>query len=133
MSRGRSAARAGLLALTAVACASHATAPQTGPLSGAWAGPEAALTVDAEGARVELTCADGRIDGPIELDDDGRFSASGPWWPGPVPPNDDLRARYDGRVFDGRLELTIVAQPDDRTYGPLELVRDRAPTFPRCQ
>jgi hypothetical protein len=121
-----------LLATTA-ACASHATAPQTGPLSGAWAGPEAALTVDPEGARVELVCADGRIDGPIELDEGGRFLATGPWWPGPVPPNDDLRARYEGRVVDGRLELTIVAEPDERTYGPLQLIRDRAPTFPRCQ
>ena len=130
---GRSAARAWLLAMAAAACASHATAPQTGPLSGAWAGPEASLTVDAEGARVELVCADGRIDGPIEMDEEGRFLATGPWWPGPVPPNDDLRARYEGRAFDGRLELTIVAEPDDRTYGPLELVRDRAPTFPRCQ
>ncbi|HET9332059.1 MAG TPA: hypothetical protein VFQ21_00595 [Gemmatimonadota bacterium] len=133
MSRGRTAARAGLLALTTVACASHATAPPAGPLTGAWAGPEAALTVDADGARVELVCADGRIDGPIELDEAGRFAASGPWWPGPVPPNDGLRARYEGRVRDGRLQLTIVAEPDDRTYGPLELLRDREPTFPRCQ
>lgn len=133
MNPGWSAARSWLLALTAAACASQATAPQTGPLSGAWGGPEASLTVDAEGARVELVCADGRIDGPIELDEEGRFLGTGPWWPGPVPPNDDRRARYEGRVLDGRLELTIVAEPDGRTYGPLELVRDRAPTFPRCQ
>jgi hypothetical protein len=132
VSQGRSAARAWLLVLTA-ACASHATAPEAGPLTGAWGGPEASLTVDEGGVRVELVCADGRIDGPIELDDDGRFLGTGPWWPGPVPPNDDLQARYEGRVLDGRLVLTIVAEPDDRTYGPLELFRDRAPTFPRCQ
>ena len=132
MRPGRFAARAGLLAIT-VACGSPALAPQTGELSGAWAGPEAALTVDADGARVELVCADGRIDGPIELDEEGRFLASGPWWPGPVPPNDGHRARYEGRVLDGRLELTIVAEPDARTYGPLQLIRDRVPTFPRCQ
>jgi len=119
-------------ALAAIGCASHATAPVSGPLSGEWGGSQASLVVDEEGARVEFACADGRIDGPIVLDE-GRFEAIGPWWPGPVPPNEPLNARYEGRVSDGLLELVIVAEPDGRSYGPLTLVRDREPTFPRCQ
>src|SRR5688500_15964982 len=121
-----------LAALTAACSTSNATAPLTGTLTGSWGGPQASLVVDETGARVELVCADGRIDGPIALDE-GRFEATGPWWPGPVPPNEDLRARYAGRVDDGRLELVIVAEPDDRILGPLTLVRGREPNFPRCQ
>jgi len=118
----------------AAGCSSHATAPAptSGPLAGEWGGSEASLVVDEEGARIELPCADGRIDGPIVFHD-GRFEATGPWWPGPVPPNESLRARYAGRVVGSRLDLVIVAEPDDRILGPLTLVRDRAPSFPRCQ
>jgi hypothetical protein len=50
-----------------------------------------------------------------------------------VPPNEFLRARYAGRVVGSRLDLVIVAEPDDRILGPLALVRDREPSFPRCQ
>ena len=137
-STGRSALRLLLrilpLGALAAGCSSHVTAPAPtfGPLSGEWGGSEASLVVDEEGARVELPCADGRIDGPIILDD-GRFEATGPWWPGPVPLNESLRARYAGRVVGGRLDLVIVAEPDDRILGPLTLVRDREPSFPRCQ
>jgi hypothetical protein len=123
---------AAVAALVAAGCSSHATAPTSGPLLGEWGGSQASLVVDEEGARVELPCADGRISGPILLDE-GRFEAVGPWWPGPVPPNESLNARYEGTVSDGLLELVIVAEPDGRSYGPLTLVRDREPTFPRCQ
>jgi hypothetical protein len=135
---GRSALRLLLWILPvgalAAGCSSHATAPAptSGRLGGEWGGPEASLVVDEEGARIELPCADGRIDGPIVLHDD-RFEATGPWWPGPVPPNESLRARYAGRVVGSRLDLVIVAEPDDRILGPLALVRDREPSFPRCQ
>jgi hypothetical protein len=135
---GRSALRLLLWILPvgalAAGCSSHATAPAptSGRLEGEWGGPEASLVVDEEGARIELPCADGRIDGPIVLHDD-RFEATGPWWPGPVPPNESLRARYAGRVVGSRLDFVIVAEPDDRILGPLVLVRDREPSFPRCQ
>jgi len=135
---GRSALRLFLWILPvgalAAGCSSHATAPAptSGRLAGEWGGSEASLIVDEEGARIELPCADGRIDGPIVLHD-GRFEATGPWWPGPVPPNESLRARYAGRVVGSRLDLVIVPEPDDRILGPLTLVRDREPSFPRCQ
>jgi hypothetical protein len=121
------------VALLACGCASDAVGPgpTTGPLEGSWGGSQASLVVDEDGARVELTCADGRIDGRVFLDQ-GRFDATGPWWPGPVPPGEPQTARYTG-VIDGRsMELTILAD-GTRSFGPLTLVRDREPTFPRCQ
>lgn len=114
------------------ACESDPAAPADGLVTGAWGGPEAALTVEAHGARVELPCADGRIDGTIELVDRA-FLGAGPWWPGPVPPGDPLTAHYSGTVLGDRLLLSIVVQPGGATHGPLELRRDREPTFPRCQ
>jgi len=132
----RGSAVRGLVLVAALAagcrCTSHATAPATGPLAGSWGGGQASLVVDEDGARVELPCADGRIDGPIVLDE-GRFDGSGPWWPGPVPPVEPLSARYDGRVVGSMLELTIFRVPEGPSYGPFVLIRDREPTFPRCQ
>lgn len=130
----RAAVRGTLLVavLAATGCASHATAPVTGPLTGSWGGSQASLVVDEEGARVEVPCADGRIDGPIVLDE-GRFDGSGPWWPGPVPPGEPLSASYEGNVVGSVLELTILPMPEGPPRGPFVLVRDREPTFPRCQ
>lgn len=136
----RGSAVGGLVLITALAagcgCTSPATAPATapatGPLAGSWGGGQASLVVDEDGARVELTCADGRIDGPIVLDE-GRFDGSGPWWPGPVPPGEPLSARYEGTVVGSVLELTIFRVPEGPSYGPFVLIRDREPTFPRCQ
>jgi hypothetical protein len=126
------ARRPGLtLLLLACGCASDAVGPTTGPLEGSWGGSQATLVVDEDGARVELTCADGRIDGRILLER-GRFDATGPWWPGPVPPGEPQTARYSGVIDGGSMELTILAD-GTRSYGPLTLVRDREPTFPRCQ
>ena len=116
----------------AAACASDPAAPAEDVLTGTWGGAEAALMVDPDGARVELPCADGRIDGAIELRD-GAFEGSGPWWPGPVPPGDSRTAHYAGTVIGDRLLLSIVVEPGGGILGPLALVRDRAPAFPRCQ
>lgn len=128
---GRLRPAAVVVAWSAAACGSHATAPTDDPLSGRWGGPQASLVADDQGARVELACAEGRIEGPIVVEE-GRFGGSGPWQPGPLPSIRPHFAHFSGLVLGQRLELTIVVAPDGRTHGPLELVRDREPTFPRC-
>ena len=120
-----------LVAWVAAACASETTAPLDGPLSGSWGGPQASLVADDQGARVELACAEGRIEGPVILEA-GRFAEIGPWQPGPVPVSDPRFAHFSGFLAGSRIELTIVVAPNGPTHGPFELERGRAPTFLRC-
>lgn len=88
---------------------------------GDWGGPHASLRVHAEESTLEFDCAFGRIEAPLALDAQGRFSAigtvtmeaGGPQQPGQAQPR-PLRARYEGWT-DGRelrLTVTVLAAPE---------------------
>jgi hypothetical protein len=107
---------------------------------GDWGGPHALLRAQAHGAMLEFDCAFGRIESPLMLDAEGRFSAigtvtpetGGPLQSGQAQPRPQ-RARYDG-WSDGRelrLTVTVVTEPEWQ-LGPFTLRLGRRATLEKC-
>jgi hypothetical protein len=134
------------LVLLAAALAAGGTptpaAPREVPL-GAWGGTGVALTVEESGAKVELDCAHGRIDGRLAVDADGRFELPGTIvreGPGPVRmgPNGEAEeekgqsAVYFGRLEGDVLHLGFYTESQDATSPSLELKRGQAPRLRKC-
>ena len=136
MRRGWSALWAPLL----LACASDHGANASGlerVPNGEWGGRHARLSVSDEGAKVELDCAHGAVESPLQLDAEGRFDVAGrlvleggPEREGVEDPGRPVR--YAGRT-DGRdLTLEIVFE-GGRRQGPFRLGLGRPPRLFKCQ
>ena len=137
-----------LFASSALACAGQPTARENFPPMntgapvplGDWGGPHALLRAEAQGAMLEFDCAFGRIEAPLLLDAEGRFSAIGTFTPetgGPLQSGQaqprPQRARYDGWT-DGRelrLTVTVLAEPEWQ-LGPFTLRPGRRATLEKC-
>ena len=115
--------------------------PREVPL-GAWGGPSIALTVEESGAKVELDCAHGRIDGRLVLDAEGRFELPGTVArerPGPVRMGPDGKAEeekgvpatYSGKLDGDVLRLTIRSEKGSDSR-PLEARLGQAPRLHKC-
>jgi hypothetical protein len=111
--------------------------------AGAWGGRGVAVTVEASGARVELDCAHGRIEGRLVLDGDNHFELPGTFVrerPGPVHmgPSGEAEeeraepATYTGRLENGALKLSIHPDRGGKDIGPLEAHPGKAPTLRKC-
>ena len=101
-----------VLATSANGATSKLEAPS---LTGQWAGDRMQMSADAGGARFELDCASGMINGPIKLSKAGKFVAQGSFeahHPGPqladeaAPAN---KARFSGEIKNGVMRLTMLA------------------------
>lgn len=96
---------------TMVATTNAGAAPA--PLQGQWAGDRMQLVIDAQGGRIETDCASGRINGPIVVAADGRFTMPGSFEthrPGPQRADEAVAlpaASYTGELRDGLLTLSI--------------------------
>jgi hypothetical protein len=111
--------------------------------AGAWGGRGASLTVESSGAKLELDCAHGRIEGRLVLDGDDHFELPGTFVrerPGPVHmgPSGDVEekgepATYSGRLDRGALRLSVHLDHGGRDVGPLELHLGQAPTIHKCR
>jgi len=83
------------------------------PLQGQWAGERMQVVIDAQGGRIEGDCASGRINGPVIVAADGRFTTQGSFemhQPGPQRADENAAiptASYSGELRDGVLKLTI--------------------------
>jgi hypothetical protein len=124
------------LALAAVLAVTPAASSELGEAS--WGGQHVALEVTSEGARVDFDCAHGTIDGPIRLDDEGRFDARGVYvkeTPGPVRPEglSGEPARYVGQVVNGEMTLSVVLVKSGDPAGTFTLKRGRLPRVVKCQ
>lgn len=106
---------------------------------GVWGTARAVLTVEADAARLELDCAHGTLDGPIALDDMGRFDQAGLYVverPGPIvvgQPPDSHPARFAGTLRGTSLTLTVA--PTDGSTGPgtFQLTRGDAGQLVKCR
>lgn len=107
---------------------------------GDWGGPHSLLHAHAQGATLEFDCAFGRVEAPLVLDPEGRFSAigtltletGGPLQAGQAQPRPQ-RARYDGWT-DGRelqLTVTVLAEPEWQ-LGPFTLRLGHRATLEKC-
>lgn len=79
---------------------------------GIWGGDRLQMTVDAQGARLQLDCASGTISTPLVLDVHGGFATQGTFeahQPGPQRADESAAAaaRYSGTVKGDLMTLTI--------------------------
>lgn len=88
----------------------------TGAIEGRWGGEQVQLVIDASGGRIETGCASGTLVGPLKLNGQGSFHASGTFeqhQPGPQradEPATPAGAQYSGEVKDGLLSLSVMPQ-----------------------
>lgn len=113
------------LLLTFASCGNASPAQPETPAAvphGAWGTARALLTVDTDGAHLELDCGYADVAGSLPLDDAGRFDKAGTFVRergGPLvkdAPLDSHPARFTGRV-NGRT-LTLTVTPTDGVEGP---------------
>jgi hypothetical protein len=107
---------------------------------GRWGGTGIALDVTPSGAKVELNCAHGPIEGALSLDDKGGFDLPGTLVrerPGPVRMDREeepgLAVRYVGRLDGETLELRIIRPEAPGPPGPLAAKHGQTPRLLKCQ
>ena len=124
----------GLIFVSAAACVTVAPA---GPLTGSWGGRHVGLVLTGNGGTLEYDCAAGRFDGPLIVQSDGRFKASGSHTPGIGGPERIGEVRpshptdYTGTVRGDRMTLRGRVA-NGVLLGPLELRRGAEPMLLRC-
>lgn len=104
---------------------------------GEWGEPGLRIRVDGAGVAIEADCAHGRIDGPVFLDTQGRFSGAGTWsfegGPAPAGGFPEHPVRFSGQVEGDELTLIVrflhQAVSDDIR---LTATRGRFPPLDKC-
>ena len=106
---------------------------------GVWGGTGIAIEVTASGARIELDCAHGTIEGPLALDAEGGFDLPGTLVrerPGPVREDEEempgVPVRYSGRLEGETLTLRIVQPNAPRPMRPLTAELGKSPLLRKC-
>jgi len=91
--------------------------------TGAWGGDHISMDVGSKSATIEYDCAHGEIEGPLEMDANGRFSLRGTHTPergGPVRADDkppSHPAKYVGSISGNTMTLTLKLEGvDDETF-----------------
>lgn len=104
-----------------ISCAS-ATSMQRIP-TGVWGGNHVRLEVGAKSATIEYDCAHGEIEGPLEVDANGRFNLRGTHTPergGPIRSDETRRslpATYVGSISGDKMTLTLkLSGTEDETF-----------------
>ena len=113
-------------------------AQETVPL-GLWGGKGIQLTVTENGAAIDYGCDSGTIEGRLQSDSRGKFSArgthvfgeGGPRNPGDPAPK-PRQARYEGVRKGDKLELTVLLPELNRNLGKFTLQLRERPTLERC-
>jgi len=118
------------------------TASSVGPddavARGQWGGDHVTMEVTATGATLEFDCAHARIDEPITVDRNGRFSVRGTYAAergGPVRDTEDDRTRpaqFAGRVSGKTMSLTISAATGGEALGSFSLEHGKNGVVRKC-
>src|SRR4030095_6965508 len=105
---------------------------------GTWGGQNVQLDVTEGGARLRFSCAYGKIEQPLTLDAEGRFSAKGTFvaeGAGPTREDDPPKSRaavYSGAVRDHLMTLTGTAADSKEEGGTFELTQGKPGSIRRC-
>ena len=105
---------------------------------GVWGGLGIAVRIGGSGAEIEFDCARGAIDGPLRVDERGRFEISGTFErgrPGPTRMGDTPKsepARYRGKLDGQVLALEVTPSSTGRTMGPFSAKLGGAPRIRSC-
>ena len=105
--------------------------------TGEWGGPHARLDVQDKGARLELDCAHGTLDGVLRLERGGRFRANGRFQRegGAELAREAAEGRpaqYSGALKGNVLTIRILTE-DGQKLGPFTLERGGRAELVKCQ
>ena len=107
--------------------------------SGTWGGMHIRIEVSARSASIEYDCANGTIDGPLNLDADGNFSLTGTHRRergGPI--RKDARAAihpalYTGTIKGDSMTLSVKLTDNDEDLGTFTLERGSVGRVYKCK
>lgn len=125
----------GLALITSACGPTEADSPVA---AGRWTGVGIQLMVTAQGASIEYDCAHGTIDQPLVADRDGRFSVTGVHvreHGGPIrvdEPSDRHPARYDGRLAENSMRLTVTLIDLSQSVGTFDLTFGGSGRIVKC-
>jgi hypothetical protein len=129
----------GIVGATAMAACAPVPPAQAGsPLVGSWGGQHVGLVIGPSGGTVDYDCAAGRIDGPLSVGRNGRFSGRGSHTPGTGGPErvGEVRpsypAVYSGSVSGGWMTFRVDVPEPAIVIGPYRLRRGAEPMLMRC-
>jgi hypothetical protein len=111
--------------------------PSVHSLDGMWGGRQIRLHAGANGAMIEMDCAQGHIEGPIKLDHGQHFIAKGSYEAfAPGPQQADIapaarKARYSGTISGDTLTLDVAVSPKG-TKQSYTLTRGKNVKIIRC-
>lgn len=106
--------------------------------AGMWGGQNVQLDVTEGGARLRFSCAQGKIERPLTLDAEGRFSAQGTFVAGAMGPtreDDPPKSRtavYSGVVRDKVMTLSVTVTDAKEEGGTFELTHGAPGHIRRC-
>jgi hypothetical protein len=106
--------------------------------SGDWGGQHIAMTVSPSKTDIEFDCGKAAINGAIEADPDGAFTANGtflPERPGPTTPDPPASRpmRVTGTVKGNDMQLKIVLTDKDEAIGEFTLALGTAARLFKCR
>lgn len=107
-------------------------------LTGSWGGEGAGVVVTSDKAIVSYTCGQTTISGPIAVDGDQRFEATGEHVrvggapPRPDVPEERRPAHVGGRVRGDLMSLTVRLADTDQALGTFVLTRGATPSVLLC-
>jgi len=105
---------------------------------GQWGGPNVQLDVAEDEVQIRFSCAHGKLEQPLRLDAEGRFSARGTFVAegmGPLREDDPPKSRpavYSGVVRDKVMTLTVTVPDSKAEGGTFELTLGQPGRIRRC-
>jgi len=106
--------------------------------TGMWGGQNVQVDVTEDGARLRFSCAQGKIERPLTLDAEGRFSAQGTFVAGSMGPSREdeppksRTAVYSGVVRDRFMTLTVAVKDAEAEGGTFDLTQGEPGHIRRC-
>ena len=127
-----------VIAAVALFAAAPTPPPEARVPEGRWGGVGLALDVTATGANIELDCAHGTIDAPLDLDAEGNFDLPGTLIlerPGPVREGEPERKesiRVTGRLEGQTLKIRVHRARATKDPSPIEAALGKPPRLRKC-
>jgi hypothetical protein len=132
----------GLLILFCVGCALilvYGSPVQSGKIpAGRWGGQHINIEVSANSAEIEYDCAHGTVQGPLEIDGNGRFRLRGTHTlerGGPVRRDESANthpALYTGSIEGETMNLTVTLTDTNDEVGTYTLVKGKTGRLFKC-
>lgn len=124
---------AGMILAALVACTTGPE-PPTDVVAGTWGGENAGLIATDSTVHVHIGCTLGDVSGPLHLDAEGNFEATGLYNVDVYPVDRGILhpARYTGRVTGRTMMLTVALTDTTRQLGPVLLTYGKEPRMQAC-